>query len=689
MRRLLLLPVLLWGMLGCGSETPRPNPTDLPTQAWFDSLGKLATGSRTGALSFRDDKGTVIKKFDSGTGDTLQVLLLAGKRHVLVRKTSETRILDQSGILPDTVLPPMGEIVAGLFIFPGEAWLMGTDGTIQRWEVGVQRERITIGFAGENPTLAQALFTEQGEWVFTLATQSAVVRIWNRVTGQLIGSLSDPDGHKRPVTTFDIAPDGSKAVTAGQDNQWILWDINNLSVSMGISKPVSSTVQSIALAPNGNTVCTGHADGTVKLWGSYVSAIPFYAQYRQWYEWRSFYGHQGPVAHVDINPFGDHVLSVGSDQTVRMWNSSPDQIRPIYRPAEQLDIASGGSRLLTTETNGKVYVWDVPSFLSATVPQPLVVLTSAHMRGYTDASMHPSGNWVAASTWSARGDREESKLDLWDISNPNQPRLARTVRNTYAIDFDQIFRTYIGSVFSPDGRYLLQQETTALTDCTNLNIWDVEQMGNQPSSVPLTRSSCTFLEWKTFSPNSQYVVGSRVLFDPSYSFRIWETQPPGSFLLKSTVADPTLPLLANFSKEVFSRDGSRLFSIDVRSELNMWDLSDVGAPKLVRTFPEGSIDRFGRITSMESVSPGKLLLHNSNLSISGINYWMDETTLRHLASAAIVFPDTGSSSTGSSRSKALPDGSGVLTLYNQAVDQLYFWPTPALDPLLVLDGNML
>lgn len=656
---------------------------DIPVQDWFDSAGLPLVLSKKGTLSTRDDQGTKTKDVFSSPTDVLQVLPLAGKRHVLMRSRSESRVVDTQGQMPDLVLGVMPRVVAGLFLFPNEAWLMMEDGAIDRWEAGRKRERIPLVWSVDAPQVERAVFAEEGERVFTLSPKDNVVRVWNRVTGQQIASLADVNGHQRAVTSFDVIKDGSLVATGGEDKRWVVWQMDTMGVATVLAyKEATSIVRAMALASDGKSLVTGHDDGTVKVWTSYVSAIPFYASQRFWYEGRSFYGHAGAVVDVQLRLDGQRIMSLGSDQTVRLWKNDPDTVIPIYRSALQLDVSAQSDRVLTMELDSKVRLWNTQDLLTQPNPQPLAVLSSSHTRGYLDARFHPSGRFVAASTWAERSDREESKLDLWDVSNPAQPQLVNTIRSVTAIDFDGVFRTYIGAVFSPDGKYMLNEEDTSL-GCSNLNVWDVAQLATGGSGVPAVRASCTHFDWKSFSFDSRYLVGSKVLGGDA-SFKIWETQPAGSLFLRATVKDATPPVIASFTREVFSPDGKQLYSLDVRSELAIWNLADVTNPTLIKAMSDTQIGNLTKITSMDMANDGILALHHSANSISGTVYLFDTKNQRHLASKVVVFPDTGDSSVGSSRSRMLPDGSGALMLYNQVVQQMYFWATPKMEQLFLL-----
>jgi WD40 repeat protein/serine/threonine protein kinase len=67
----------------------------------------------------------------------------------------------------------------------------------------------------------------------------------------------------------------------------------------------------VAYGPDGTSIVTGGADGTVKLWNATTDRVV-----------RTFAGHTGGIEDVAFSPDGTRVLSSSADKTVKVWNVS-------------------------------------------------------------------------------------------------------------------------------------------------------------------------------------------------------------------------------------------------------------------------------------------------------------------------------------------------------------------------------
>lgn len=114
--------------------------------------------------------------------------------------------------------------------------------------------------------------------------------------------------HKGWVSGVAFSPDGTTLATASADGTVKFWDATT-------GKPQSSVaahddiVSAVAYSKDGTHLVTASFDGTVKVW---TSAKPGELM-------QTFKGHRGAVLTVGFNPNGRALAAGGIDGTVRVW----------------------------------------------------------------------------------------------------------------------------------------------------------------------------------------------------------------------------------------------------------------------------------------------------------------------------------------------------------------------------------
>jgi WD40 repeat protein len=212
----------------------------------------------------------------------------------------------------------------------------------------------------------------------------------------------------------------------------------------------------IAFAPDGEHALTGGGEGSLYLW-----------ELRTGKRVREYEGHRGRVRAIAFSQDGTKVLSGSDDGTLMFWDfqtAKPLQTMRPARPPRSVAISpdnkwalSGGDFVdqSSGETATPVQVWNLST-------GKLLRELQAHSGGVTCVAFSPTGALALTAGW-------EGGLKLWNVpqwkeykvltwSDPEQPSAWPLYTDKNAV---------FGSVFTPDGRYVLSGRQGGLV------LWEV------------------------------------------------------------------------------------------------------------------------------------------------------------------------------------------------------------------------
>jgi hypothetical protein len=223
------------------------------------------------------------------------------------------------------------------------------------------------------------------------------------------------------VASVAFSPDGQTLASGSADGTVRLWRVSDGALLRTLEGHTSS-VLSVAFSPDGQTLVSGSEDNTVRLWRAADGALL-----------RTLEGHTDAVLSVAFSPDGQTLASGAGDHTVRLW-----------------EVADGA--LLSTLEGHTDQVWGVAfspdgQTLASGADDHTVQLWRAAdgallrtLEGHTDwvrgVAFSPDGQTLASGSW-------DDTVRLWRAADG---ALLRTLEG---------HTDWGGSVaFSPDGRLL-------------------------------------------------------------------------------------------------------------------------------------------------------------------------------------------------------------------------------------------
>ena len=189
-----------------------------------------------------------------------------------------------------------------------------------------------------------------------------------------------------------------------------------------------SSVTAVAAMPRGDLLCTGHHDGSVRVWDAATGALV-----------RRLEGHTGWVRAVAVAPDGAWVVSGGDDGTVRLWDAATGAL---VRTLEghtggvlAVAVAPDGAWVVSGGADGTVRLWDAAT-------GALVRRLEGHTGGVLAVAVAPDGAWVVSGG-------ADGTVRLWDLRDFTRAATLVALLGGWA-------------VLLPDGSYKVGGETTGL-----------------------------------------------------------------------------------------------------------------------------------------------------------------------------------------------------------------------------------
>ncbi|MHC5716896.1 MAG: WD40 repeat domain-containing protein [Nostoc sp.] len=439
----------------------------------------------------------------------------------------------------------LGGVLAATFSPDGK--LLGTsiDNQIWLWSVANIKQIITCdGHTGWVQSLA---FSPDGE-ILASGSNDQTVKLWNIHTGQCLQTFL---GHSNRVIFTTFSPNGETLVTGAEDQTVRVWDVNTGSCLRVLEIPIN-WVLSIALSPDGQTLATGSDRTTVKFWdlasGECINILPDYNSH---------------VWAVAFSPDGKTLVTGSEDKTVKIWDVLTGKC--LQTLSEDSDSPTGdsnasriwlvavnpdGQSLLSVGENQTMKLWDVHT-------GQCLRTVDGYINWILSVAFSPDGQMLASSS-------QDQRVRLWDVKTGQYLRTLQGHNNlvssvTFASkDLDG----YTGEKSITSSEYIGKQRKIKIlassSDDTTIKLWDA----NTGECLKTLWGHDSWVHCVSFSPDAQILAsGSR---DQTVKLWDWHT---GECL-------HTLPGHIHEVKTItFSPCGKFLASGSYDTTIKIWDAS--------------------------------------------------------------------------------------------------------------------
>ncbi len=302
---------------------------------WDTETGKAIHSNFTGY------KGSVA---DGGISFSPDGELLAGVFHdetAYVWEVSTGKVVHKlQGAADSLCFSPDGKLLATSNYKKISLWNMGS-------------EKLIREFHGHKNTVYGLRFVVNGDYLYLIsASDDRTLRLWDTDSGITVRVL---EGHSGGVFSISTATETGQVLSTGNDGKVLRWDLA-LPYQQAVKLPGSPA--STAIAPDGNTVAVGFAEGALRLYSFAKPAILL---------WEDNNAHRrSHIQDLAFSPNGALLASASLDDMAKVWRVEDNKLfeQQIIEHQDDVDAVAfspDAQTLATAGLDGRIGLFAISS----------------------------------------------------------------------------------------------------------------------------------------------------------------------------------------------------------------------------------------------------------------------------------------------------------------------------------------
>lgn len=208
-----------------------------------------------------------------------------------------------------------------------------------------------------------------------------------------IALVSTLTGHSDSVWSVALSPDGQTLASGSADKTIKIWNLDTGQLRRTLAGN-SDIIRSVTFSPDGQTLASSSGNKTIKLWNLQTGQIR-----------RTLSGHSGPVWSVAISRDGQTLVSGSEDKTIKIWNlQTGELVRTLTGHSNRVfsvALNPDGQTLASGSKDKTIKIWNIQT-------GQLLRTLSGHSDTVRAVAFSPDAEKLASSSW-------DKTIKIWHL----------------------------------------------------------------------------------------------------------------------------------------------------------------------------------------------------------------------------------------------------------------------------------